>query len=356
MQLEPEEDKPYNFRFSGGGHPCQYCHSRTGWSWIRNHGKEYGVCFACGTSKYPGRSETTADPDKGPEVNGQHPFRYIPLQVVEQTMTAYRANPFVQFLKRTAGAAVTEKIIRHFRIGTARNGGTVFWYFDKDGFCRKPKVVFYASDGHRIKNDPRRKPHCAGYITAKGYRLTLFGEQQLNPGLYPGNTPVVLVESEKTVCVGYAFLPEYIWLATGGAGSLNPARAAALAGRQVIILPDADPAGREGAEKCLRLLERLAIEAQVRDLFSYSEDHTDLADYLLSQLRENSLHAASGGFAAKALPLARPFPQAEREKMERIFSKHPLLWQLSTQLGLEIIAMKDIQKSTINCQTSIKVL
>jgi hypothetical protein len=100
--------------------------------------------------------------------------------VVDKTLAAYQSNPFVQFLERTFGAAVAGRIVSQFKIGTARNGGTVFWYFDKGGFCRKPKVVFYAADGHRIKDDPTRKPHCAGYTNAKGYTLPLFGEHQLN--------------------------------------------------------------------------------------------------------------------------------------------------------------------------------
>ena len=131
MHLEPEEDKQYNFRFSGGGYPCPHCHSRTGWSYIRNYGKEYGVCFACGTSNYPNGSKTASGPDKSTAANHKHRLQYIPLQVVEKTLTAYHSNPFVQFLERTLGTETTEKIIHHFKVGTARNGGTVFWYFDK---------------------------------------------------------------------------------------------------------------------------------------------------------------------------------------------------------------------------------
>ena len=271
MQLEPDEDKQYNFRFSGGGNPCPHCHSRTGWSYIRNYGKEYGVCFACGTRNYPNGSKTVADLDRSAKSNDQPSVRYIPLQVVERTLTAYQANPFGQFLERTFGVAVAGRIVRHFKVGTARGGGTVFWYFDKEGYCRKPKVVFYTSDGHRVKNDPTRKPHCAGFTNAKGYTLPLFGEHQLNDRLYPTHTPVVLVESEKTACVGYAFLPQYVWLASGGSRSMNKTRASVLKSREVLILPDADKAGREGAQVTLHLLHQLGVTAQVKELFPLQE-------------------------------------------------------------------------------------
>ena len=339
MQLEPQEDKQYNFRFSGGGYPCPHCHSRTGWSYIRNYGKEYGVCFACGASNYPNGSKTVADSDRSTTANGKSPVQYIPLQVVERTLTAYHSNPFVQFLEETFGAAITEKIIRHFRVGTARNGGTIFWYFDREGFCRKPKVVFYAADGHRVKDDPLRRPHCAGYTNAKGYTLPLFGEHQLNTRLYPAHTPVVLVESEKTACVGYAFLPQYAWLASGGTSSLNKARASALENRQVLILPDADEAGREGVQRTLHLLKQLRIEAQIKELFPDKEDHTDLADYLIvvvNQLQHRYAVPFHEGLPAQKLPLAHPLPEERLNKISLMFNKHPVLWRLTEQLGLEI--------------------
>lgn len=340
MQLEPEEDKQYNFRFSGGGYPCPYCHSRTGWSYIRNYGKEYGMCFACGASNYPSGSKTVAGPNTSTTANDKHAVQYIPLQVVERTFTAYHSNPLVHFLEKTLGAVITEKIIQHFRVGTARNGGTVFWYFDKNGYCRKPKVVFYASDGHRIKDDPTRKPHCAGYTNAKGYTHPLFGEHQLNERLYPAHTPVVLVESEKTACVGYAFLPQYVWLASGGSRSMNKTRAFVLRSRQVLILPDADTAGREGAQVTLHLLQQLRIAAQIKELFPQQEDHTDIADHLVLLLQSEYTRGHYTPLTGRPLPLAHPLPEEKIERIEALLNKHPVLWQLTDQLGLEISDVK----------------
>jgi len=336
MQLEPEEDKQYTFRFSGGGYPCPYCHSRTGWSYIRNYGKEYGVCFACGTSNYPNGDKTVYRSHGVVNPNDKHSIQYIPLQLVDQTLTAYHSNPLVRFLDKTFGAAKTEKIIYHFKVGTARNRGTVFWYFDKEGYCRKPKVVFYASDGHRIKDDPDRKPHCAGYTNAKGYTLPLFGEHQLNHCLYPVHTPVVLVESEKTALIGYAFLPQYVWLASGGSRSMNKARASALKNRQVLILPDADDAGREGAQRTLHMLNQLGIGAYVKDLFPNMDDSSDLADYLVKHALHDGVLFISEIHPIQRLPLAHPLQSEKLNQIELMFNRYPVLWQLTEQLGLEI--------------------
>jgi hypothetical protein len=256
--------------------------------------------------------------------------------LVDQTLTAYHANPLVQFLDKTFGAAITDKIIRHFKVGTARSGGTVFWYFDKQGYCRKPKVVFYASDGHRIKDDPDKKPHCAGYTNAKGYTLPLFGEHQLNDCLYPAHTPVVLVESEKTALIGYAFLPQYVWLASGGARSMNKARASALKDRQVLILPDADAAGREGAQRAMHKLKCVGVEAQIKDLFPGKADRTDLADHLINHLQNNYSLPVDANPPTGRLPLAHPLPEEKVQNIAVLFNKHPVLWQLTEQLGLEI--------------------
>jgi hypothetical protein len=220
----------------------------------------------------------------------------------------------------------------------------VFWYFDKGGFCRKPKVVFYASDGHRVKDDPDRKPHCAGYTNAKRYTLPLFGEHQLNDRLYPAHTPVVLVESEKTACVGYAFLPQYVWLASGGSRSINKTRAAVLKSRQVLILPDADQAGREGAQATLHLLEQLGIAAQIKEFFPQQEDHTDLADYLVLLLQGDCPQINCTTLPGRPLPLAHPLPEEKIERIEALFNKHPVLWQLTDQLALEIIDAKVVSK------------
>jgi hypothetical protein len=47
----------------------------------------------------------------------------------------------------------------------------------------------------------------------------------------------------------------------------------------------------------------------------------------------------SDGIPSGETPLARPFPQAEREKIEGMFSKQ----QLSDQPGLVITAVKNVQ-------------
>jgi hypothetical protein len=98
--------------------------------------------------------------------------------------------------------------------------------------------------------------------------------------------PVAIVESEKTALVAAYYLPEYVWLATGGKnGCINADALRVLRGCQVILYPDIG-ATDQWRQK-LSLLRSLGIEAI---LFNFLEEVAtddertaglDIADYLL---------------------------------------------------------------------------
>ena len=56
--------------------------------------------------------------------------------------------------------------------------------------------------------------------------------------------PVAVVEAEKTAVILSAHYPQYLWLATGGLGEVQPEKFRPLKGRRVILFPDADPDGK----------------------------------------------------------------------------------------------------------------
>jgi hypothetical protein len=76
----------------------------------------------------------------------------------------------------------------------------------------------------------------------------------------------------------------------------------------VIILPDADKDGREGAERTFRILKQQGIEAQIKDLFPQQADHRDLADHLIDQLQQGYTKTKQVVLPARSLPLAHPLP------------------------------------------------
>jgi hypothetical protein len=125
---------------------------------------------------------------------------------------------------------------------------------------------------------------------------------------------------------------------------MNKARAASMKHRKVLILPDADEAGREGAQRTLHLLKQLGIGVQIKELFPQQEDHTDLADHLILLLQSEYNQANPITLPDLPLPLAHPLPKEKPERIEALINKHPVFWQLTDQLGLEITDAKAVLK------------
>lgn len=121
-------------------------------------------------------------------------------------------------------------------------GRVIWWQIDHEGVVRTGKVMAYRPDGHRDKSDQfgvtwaHKHPQLKHLFKGEELQQCLFGEYLLtsNP-----NKTVALVESEKTAVIMSRFLPEYVWLATGGSqGIKSNERLAPLVGRKVLLIPD----------------------------------------------------------------------------------------------------------------------
>lgn len=109
----------------------------------------------------------------------------------------------------------------------------------------------------------------------------LFGEHLLNN--HP-EQPVAVVESEKTAFICSAFIPEFVWVATGGKSQLNQ-RMDVLKGREVVVFPDSD--GYE--EWCKKVEQFPYLDMRVSDIVHLNasaeerERQIDLADVILEE-------------------------------------------------------------------------
>jgi hypothetical protein len=195
-------------------------------------------------------------------------------KLVKNTLKAYETNSLAAWL-RSVLPEKAESLLRYFHIGTAKDGSTLFWYRDCNGY-RTVKKMRYRSDGHR----DRSSFPVFLFKKSEGYIPCLYGEFQLE--LYPKDATVILLESEKSTVIAHAFYPQYLWLATGGASALTEDKAAALKGRKVVILPDSDKAGREAALKSCGLLKAQGCTVLIKDLFPDCNDGSDIADFLLT--------------------------------------------------------------------------
>lgn len=97
--------------------------------------------------------------------------------------------------------------------------------------------MLYKSDsGKRVKAPKNYISWVHNVKKIQNYELRqcFFGEHLLNNN----SKAVAIVESEKTAIIASVYLPQYIWLATGGINMLNEEKCSVLKGRKVFFFPD----------------------------------------------------------------------------------------------------------------------
>ena len=192
--------------------------------------ERYGRCDheqSCGYNLYP-----PYEPDRqGRKVSalpksGKRPVRrrkgprqglcLLPMDIVRKTLLFTPKNGFVSFLSGLFGEETARSLVEKYRIGTTKDGYTVFYQFDIRDRCRAGKIIPYnPQTGHRIKDG---SVPAAMWVHSRLKALQqlpddwtlsqcLFGEHLLP--LYP-ELPVALVEAEKAAVICSAVFPEFL--------------------------------------------------------------------------------------------------------------------------------------------------
>jgi len=210
---------------------------------------------------------------------------FIPVEIFNASLKAHEKNHFVKFLIDLFGIEIANQMVSLYFIGTSKNweGATVFWQIDTKGKIRTGKIMLYSpTTGKRIKHPYNYINWAHSLIKDPEFQLCqcLFGEHLL----IDKTKPVAIVESEKTAIIASIFLPEFIWLATGGISNLNIDVCSVLKGRNVILFPDLNGFDKwsnraKGFSHLATfivsdLLERKATKTERQQGF-------DLADYLI---------------------------------------------------------------------------
>jgi hypothetical protein len=206
---------------------------------------------------------------------------------MEKSLCSYDHNPLFKYLSRVMGKENAERIFRAYNVGTAKvwGGSTVFWQVDADGRVRTGKVMLYdPSTGHRVKQPEARVgwAHSLMKIEPFNLRQCYFGEHLLR------NRPsdkIMIVESEKTAIIAAHFMPQYIWLATGGLNNLKPSEA--LRDRDVLLLPDlkAEDKWHEKMSAFTPICHSIAISDLLSSIATAEQRDAglDIADFLLME-------------------------------------------------------------------------
>ena len=249
----------------------------------RLNGRERNSCNPM-AAKPPARTL----PKQKPQIS------FLPSDWVEQSMRRYDINPLYRYFTKVMGKENVDKLFSLYRVGTSRRwgGATVFWQIDRNSNVRAGKIMGYdAVTGHRIKEPFNQVSWVHSVRKVQDFRMKqcLFGEHLLSDNsAVMSAKPVAIVESEKTALVAAHFIPDFIWLATGGIhGCFNGEAVQALDGREVILFPDLkateewrqrlpmlEPVCRRAT--CSDLLERIATDVQ-------RSQGLDIADFLLME-------------------------------------------------------------------------
>ena len=196
-------------------------------------GEKYGRCERineCNYILYPKADKN--DKWEAPEPKPYEPPKptdYVDRELVEATFTAFQNNVFFMWLVEIFGREQAFELQAKYNIGTAANGGTIFWQQDRHGNFRTGKVIYYTPNGKRSKAQN-------GWFVHKKIRED-FNFKQCFFGLHlvDGTKPVALCESEKTAVLMSVYNPEFIWIASGGSEMLAPGRLAELKRLDVVF-------------------------------------------------------------------------------------------------------------------------
>jgi hypothetical protein len=206
----------------------------------------------------------------------------------------FEENNFIQFLKIYFSEAEVQSVIMEYRLGTASHwkGSTVFWQISPQNKIMTGKVMLFDDKtGKRTKTPYNHIQWVHKLLKLEDFILQqcLFGLHLINETTKKG---VAIVEAEKTAVIMRLFLPDYIWLATGGKGNFSKKMLLPLKGYTILAYPDKSE---------FNDWNKIALELQKEgfkiNCSRYIEDKdvpdgTDLADiYLESRINTDPVKA-----------------------------------------------------------------
>ena len=200
-------------------------------------GAEFGRCDResnCGYHRYPsGKNTDGIEPKPRIELK---PLHFYPVALKTDIST-----PLFTWACSLFGTYNALAAWNAYRVG-ADGKRTIFWQIDINGTIRGGKSIPYMENGHRDKSDKypaswlHKVPAWKGYFEGEELHQCFFGEHLLKDR---PNSPVAIVESEKTAIILSRYSREFVWLACGGSQMLkNQERNKVLNGRRVVLIPD----------------------------------------------------------------------------------------------------------------------
>lgn len=237
----------------------------------------------------------------------ERPVDYLPLELVERSMAYFRQSNFARFIVDTFGKVSGEGILLQYLIGGSlipdgegQKTGNIFWRIDAAGNVRTGKIMYYnAETGKRRKEC---NPTWVHSIRREGgerlypdfnYHLCFFGEHLIAE--HP-EKKIGICESEKTAVIASYFMPQYTWIATGGASGCKWREYAVykvLEGRTVVLFPDFGFYNKKSGKTCFQEWQdraaaitekfncQITVSRILENILKDRSTDSDLADVLL---------------------------------------------------------------------------
>jgi hypothetical protein len=262
----------------------------------------------------------------------------LPSEYLERCMDKkfHSRNNFYQYINSLFGENVAIDLFSKYCIGTSSywKGAVMFPQLDQEGELRQIKVMLHdPKTGKRIKKgalverwDKQTKTYvsevtekdCAKiigqylneYTQSLNLEQTFFGSHLLAEDKTSG---VCICESEKTALIASVYMPQFIWLATGGASGVKWREYGVykiLKGRSVTMFPDYGFFNKQSGKTCYqewceraeRIKEALQWnKIRVSDVLEKRLAHLerqdqDLADMLLNRDFQTGVALEEAGY------------------------------------------------------------
>ena len=201
---------------------------------------------------------------------------YTPPEILRATLCNYDQNNFIQFLANRFGKYAVQQILDKYAIGTAPNGGTIFWQIDKHGRIRGGKVMYYNRQTCK-RNGIITWKHALDKEATYNLKPCFFGEHLVRDS----TQTICIVESEKTAIIASLYFQNMIWIASSGLNGLSAEKSKALRGKEVVLYPDLGAGFLEWKQKAGAF--GFAISDYLESIATDDERSAglDIADYLL---------------------------------------------------------------------------
>lgn len=238
----------------------------------------------------------------------------MPLSYVERSMNGYDKTNFANYLIDLFGFEIARKALRKYFVGMSRNDdGTacIFWRIDEQVNLRTGKIMCY--NPHTGKRNKEINPTWV-HVKMKpfNYRLCFFGEHLLSE--YPDAT-IGITESEKTAIIASIYMPEMIWIATGGNSGCKWREYdvyKVFTNRKVILFPDFGFFNKKSGKTCFdewteranHIAEKIKCSIKVSSVLENKirpeerENDFDLADILVKRDTDTGIALSDGGYPA----------------------------------------------------------